>query len=63
MYMCAPKVEKWLFVAEAMRGDSTELLWALVSIEDAQTVFKIMRLSAVTRVTFLLRILPPSTMR
>ena len=50
-------------VETAMREDPAELLRALVPMEDAQASFQIMRLSAVTRMTFLLRALPPSVTR
>lgn len=47
-------------VAEVMRGDSAELLLTLVPMDDAQITFQIMRLSAITRMTFVLRTLPSS---
>ena len=50
--------------AEAiMWGEPAELLRALAPMEDAQASFHILRLSAVTRMTFLLHTLPPSTTR
>lgn len=50
-------------MAETMHGDPAELLRALVSMENAQAVFQIMRLSAITRTTFLLHIFPPNVTR
>lgn len=43
-----------------MQGNPAELLCALIPIEDAQSSFPVMRLSAVTRMTLPLRTLPPS---
>ena len=48
------------FVSETMRGEPAELLRKLVKMEDAQASFQILRLSAVSRMTFLLRNVPPT---
>lgn len=49
------------FAREVTMGKPAELLRVLVKMEDAQASFQIMRLSASTRLTFLLRPLPLSS--
>ena len=48
------------FVKEAVNGEPVELVRALVSIDDAQASFQILRLSAVSCLSHLLRTVPPS---
>ena len=48
---------------EAMRGEPTELLRSLAQMEDSQASFQILRLSAATRMNFLLRTLPPDVVQ
>ena len=48
------------FLQEAVNGEPAELVRALVSIEDAQASFQILRLSATSRLSHLLRTVPPS---
>ena len=50
-------------VLEAMRGEPTELLRSLAQMEDSQASFQILRLSAATRMNFLLRTLPPDVVQ
>ena len=45
---------------EAVNGEPAELVRALVPIEDAQASFQILRLSATSRLSHLLRTIPPS---
>ena len=49
------------FLQEAVSGDPAELVRALVPMEDAQASFQILRLSAISRLSHLLRTVPPST--
>ena len=49
------------FLQEAVNGEPAELVRALVSMEDAQASFQILRLSATSRLSHLLRTVPPST--
>ena len=48
------------FLQEAVNGEPAELLRALVPIEDAQTSLQILRLPAASRLSHLLRTVPPS---
>ena len=48
------------FLQEAVNGEPAELVRALVPMEDAQASFQILRLSATSRLSHLLRIVPPS---
>ena len=48
------------FLQEAANGEPAELVRALVPMEDAQTSFQILRLSATSRLSHLLRTVPPS---
>ena len=48
------------FLQEAVDGEPAELVRALVPIEDAQVSFQILRLSATSRLSHLLRTVPPS---
>ena len=48
------------FLQEAVNGESVELVRVLVSMEDAQASFQILRLSATSRLSHLLRAVPPS---
>ena len=48
------------FMKEAVHGEPTELVRALVPMDDAQASFQILRLSAVSRLSHLLRTVPPS---
>ena len=48
------------FLQEAVNGESAELVRALVPMEDAQASFQILRLSATSRLSHLLRTAPPS---
>ena len=48
------------FLLEAVNGDPAELVRALVPIEDAQASFQILRLSATSCLSHLLRTVPPS---
>ena len=48
------------FLQEAVNGEPAELVRALVPIEDAQASFQILRLSATSRLSHLLRTVPPS---
>ena len=48
------------FVKEAVNGEPAELVRALVPMDDAQASFQILRLSAVSRLSHLLRTVPPS---
>jgi len=48
------------FVKEAVNGETAELVRALVPMDDAQASFQILRLSAVSRLSHLLRTVPPS---
>ena len=50
-------------VSETMNGEPAELLRALTEMEDTQASFQILRLSAATRMNFLLRTLPPHITR
>ena len=45
---------------EHFHGEQAELLRALVPMEDAQASFQILRLSAASRLSHLLRTVPPS---
>ena len=45
---------------EAVNGEPAELVRALVPMEDAQASFQILRLSATSRLSYLLRPVPPS---
>ena len=47
------------FLEEAVSGESAELVRALVSMKDAQASFQILRLSATSRLSHLLRTVPP----
>ena len=51
------------FVKEAVNGETAELVRALVPMDDAQASFQILRLSAVSRLSHLLRTVPPSITR
>ena len=48
------------FLQEAVKGEPTELVRALVPMEDAHASFQILRLSATSRLSHLLRTVPPS---
>ena len=48
------------FLQEAVNGEPAELVGALVPMEDAQASFQILRLSAPSRLSHLLRTVPPS---
>ena len=48
------------FLQEAVNGEPAELVRALVPTEDAQASFQILRLSATSRLSHLLRTVPPS---
>ena len=48
------------FLQEAVNGESAELVRVLVPMEDAQAIFQILRLSAASRLSYLLRTVPPS---
>ena len=48
------------FLQEAVSGEPAELVRALVPMEDAQAIFQILRLSATSRLSHLLRTVPPS---
>ena len=48
------------FLQEAVNGEPAELVRALVPIDDAQTSFQILRLSATSRLSYLLQAVPPS---
>ena len=48
------------FLQEAVNGEPAELVRALVPMEDAQAGFQILRLSATSRLSHLLRTVPPS---
>ena len=48
------------FLQEAVNGEPAELVRALVPMEDAQAIFQIVRLSATSRLSHLLRTVPPS---
>ena len=48
------------FLQEAVNGEPAELVRALVPMEDAQASFHILRLSATSRLSHLLRTVPPS---
>ena len=48
------------FLQETVSGELTELVRALVPMEDAQASFQILRLSATSRLSHLLRTVPPS---
>ena len=48
------------FLQEAVNGEPAELVRALVPMEDAQASFQILRLSATSRLSHLLRTIPPS---
>ena len=48
------------FVKEAVNGEPAELVRALVPMENAQASFQILCLSAVSRLSHLLRTVPPS---
>ena len=48
------------FLQEAVNGEPAELVRALVPIEDVQASFQILRLSATSRLSHLLRTVPPS---
>ena len=48
------------FLQEAVNGEPAELARALVPMEDAQASFQILRLSATSRLSHLLRTVPPS---
>ena len=48
------------FLQEAVNGEPDELVRALVPMEDAQASFQILRLSATSRLSHLLRTVPPS---
>ena len=50
------------FLQDAVNGEPAELVRALVSVEDAQASFQILRLSATSRLSHLLRTVPPSIM-
>ena len=48
------------FLKEAVNGETAELVRALAPMEDAQASFHILRLSATSRLSHLLRTVPPS---
>ena len=48
------------FLQEAVNGEPAELVRALVPMEDTQASFQILRLSATSRLSHLLRTVPPS---
>ena len=48
------------FVKEAVSGEPAELVRAVVPMDDAQASLQILRLSAVSRRSHLLRTVPPS---
>ena len=48
------------FLQEAVNGEPAELVRALVPMEDAQARFQVLRLSATSRLSYLLRTVPPS---
>ena len=48
------------FLQEAVNGEPAELVRTLVPMEEAQTSFQILRLSATSRLSYLLRTIPPS---
>ena len=48
------------FLQEAVNGEPAELVRALVPMEDAQASFQILHLSATSRLSHLLRTVPPS---
>ena len=48
------------FLQEAVNGESAEPVRALVPMEDAQASFQILRISATSRLSHLLRTVPPS---
>ena len=48
------------FLQEAVNGEPAELVRALVPMEDAQASFQILRLSATSHLSHLLRTVPPS---
>ena len=48
------------FLQEAVNGEPAELVRALVPMEEAQASFQILRLSAPSRLSHLLRTVPPS---
>ena len=48
------------FLQETVKGEPAELVRALVPMEDAQASFQILRLSATSRLSHLLRTVPPS---
>ena len=48
------------FLQEAVNGEPAELVRALVPMEDAQASFSILRLSGTSRLSHLLRTVPPS---
>ena len=48
------------FLQEAVNGEPAELVRALVPMKDAQASFQILRLSATSRLSHLLRTVPPS---
>ena len=48
------------FLQEVVNGEPAELVRALVPMEDAQASFQILRLSATSRLSHLLRTVPPS---
>ena len=48
------------FMQEAVNGEPAELVRALAPMEDAQASFQILRLSATSRLSHLLRTVPPS---
>ena len=48
------------FLQEAVNGELAKLVRALVPMEDAQAIFQILRLSATSRLSHLLRTVPPS---
>ena len=48
------------FLQEAVNGEPAEFVRALVPMEDAQASFQILRLSATSRLSHLLRTVPPS---
>ena len=51
---------KWDFLQIVVKGRSVELVKALVSMKDAQESFQILRLSAASRLSHLLRTVPLS---
>ena len=48
------------FLQEAVNGEPAELVRALVPMKDAQVSFQILRLSATSHLSHLLRTVPPS---